>query len=408
MMDANTTAKGMLRADGRHGRHRRHFARRFSLPVVVLAPADSGHSTPAPDRISGGSGSGSSIHRELLGDLFTPVVSISVAIILFEGALTLSWHEVRHVAGTVRNLLTIGAAVTWFGGSCGALHCRAAVDAGAALRCAHYRHRSDRHRADPAQRTADGQCRVDSALGGYHHRPHRRLDRRRRLRAIVSGAVTPGRTPFSFVMLTAVGTGLGLLAGYIAYELLRRYLVPDYLRDIMVLTLVIVVFVISDGSSTSPAFCRHRHGHLLANTAANFTKCSTSSGKISLLLIASLFILLAANITIADLQMLSWSSLLLLAVVMFVLRPVGVQLSALGSNLSRNERLFFRGLRRGIVAASVSALFAFRLVERSYPEAAILEPLVFLVIVGTVLLQGISAKTFAQRLGISEADPQAS
>ncbi len=75
--------------------------------------------------------------------------------------------------------------------------------------------------------------------------------------------------------------------------------------------------------------------------------------------------------------------------------------------MTRNERLFLSWIApRGIVAASVSALFAFRLVERGYPEAAILEPLVFLVIVGTVLLQGITAKPFAQRLGISEADPQ--
>ncbi|MCB9151296.1 MAG: cation:proton antiporter [Caldilineaceae bacterium] len=53
--------------------------------------------------------------QETLGELFFPLVSFAVAIILFEGALTLAWREVRAVASTVRNLLVIGALITWFG-----------------------------------------------------------------------------------------------------------------------------------------------------------------------------------------------------------------------------------------------------------------------------------------------------
>ena len=55
-----------------------------------------------------------------LGELFFPLVSLSVAVILFEGALTLAWDDVRHVVGPVRNLLTIGALVSWLGGTLGA------------------------------------------------------------------------------------------------------------------------------------------------------------------------------------------------------------------------------------------------------------------------------------------------
>ncbi len=349
--------------------------------------------------------------QELLGDLFTPVVSISVAIILFEGALTLNWYEVRHVVSTVRNLLTIGAAVTWFGGAAAA-HYIVGLPWTLALLFGALIIVTGPTVIAPILRNVRPTANVGSILRweGIIIDPIGASIAVVAFELMASGAGHPWQdTLFSFVMLAAVGTGLGFLAGYIAYELLRRYLVPDYLRDIMVLTLVIVVFVISDEIiHESGLFAVTVMGIFLANTRLRkLHEVLYFKEKISLLLIASLFILLAANITIADLQMLSWSSLLLLAVVMFVLRPVGVQLSALGSNLTRNERLFLSWIApRGIVAASVSALFAFRLVERGYPEAAILEPLVFLVIVGTVLLQGITAKPFAQRLGISEADPQ--
>jgi NhaP-type Na+/H+ and K+/H+ antiporter len=99
--------------------------------------------------------------------------------------------------------------------------------------------------------------------------------------------------------------------------------------------------------------------------------------------------------------------LVLLAIVLFVIRPLGVQISALGSNLTLNERLFLSWVApRGIVAAAVSSLFVFELVDFGYGEARVLSPLVFLIIVGTVLLQGSTAKGLARYLGVSFSDPQ--
>ncbi|MEZ4618968.1 MAG: cation:proton antiporter [Caldilineaceae bacterium] len=129
--------------------------------------------------------------------------------------------------------------------------------------------------------------------------------------------------------------------------------------------------------------------------------------RLSVLLISTLFIILAANITMADLAMLDWRAIGILAIVLFVIRPIGVQLSALGSDLTRKERLFLSWVApRGIVAAAVSSLFVFELIEFGYVEARILSPLVFLIIVGTVLIQGSTAKALARALGVSEADPQ--
>lgn len=349
--------------------------------------------------------------QALLGDLFTPFVSISVAIILFEGALTLNWKEVRQVAGVVRNLLTVGAAVTWFGGAAAA-HYLAGLSWNLALLFGALIIVTGPTVIAPILRNVRPTANIGSVLRweGILIDPIGAS-----IAVVVFELVAAGAghtwqdTVLSFAMLALVGSVLGGVAGFFTYFVLRRYLVPDYLRDILVLTVVIVVFVISDSViHESGLFAVTVMGIFLANT--NLRKLHEVlyfKEKISLLLIASLFILLAANISMQELQMLTWGSVALLLVVMFVLRPVGAQLSAMGSNLTGRERLFLSWIApRGIVAASVSSLFAFRLVERGFADAAILEPLVFLIIVGTVLVQGLTAKPFAQRLGISEADPQ--
>jgi NhaP-type Na+/H+ or K+/H+ antiporter len=349
--------------------------------------------------------------QALLGDLFTPFVSISVGIILFEGALTLNWKEARQMAGVVRNLLTIGALITWFGGAIAAhylvgLPWTLAFLFGALIIV------TGPTVIAPILRNVRPTANVGSILRweGILIDPIGAS-----IAVVVFELVSAGAghtwqdTLVSFVLLAIVGSALGAGAALLVSVALNRYLVPDYLRDIMVLTSVIVVFVVSDALiHESGLFAVTVMGIYLANTnLRKLREVLYFKEKISLLLIASLFILLAANITFEELQMLTWGSVALLLVVMFVLRPLGVQISALRSDLNRNERLFLSWIApRGIVAASVSSLFAFRLVERGFEEAAILEPLVFLIIVGTVLLQGITAKPLAIRLNISEADPQ--
>lgn len=349
--------------------------------------------------------------QALLGDLFAPFVSIAVAIILFEGALTLNWREVQQVAGVVRNLLTIGAVITWLGGAAAA-HYLVGLPWNLSLLFGALIIVTGPTVVAPILRNVRPTANVGSVLRweGILIDPIGAS-----VAVVVFELVGTGAhqslqaTVLAFLSLAVVGSALGLAAGVFAYVALRRYLVPDYLRDIMVLTLVIVVFVLSDALiHESGLFAVTVMGLFLANTnLRKLREVLYFKEKLSLLLIASLFILLAANITVDKLQMLTWGSSLLLLIVMFVLRPLGVQVSAIGSNLTVTERLFLSWIApRGIVAASVSSLFAFRLVEQGMTEAAILEPLVFLIIVGTVLLQGLTAKPFAKRLGISEADPQ--
>lgn len=351
--------------------------------------------------------------QELLGDLFFPVISLSVAIILFEGSLTLRWQEVSHVAGIVRNLITLGALITWIGGALAAhfivgLSTPMAILFGALI-------------------AVTGPTVINPLLRNV--RPVQKLSSILRWEGILIDPVGAslavlifdflvaegsGSRPLllvvqTFVLIVLVGGIVGMVGGWLIRFLLRRYLVPDYLRDIAVLAVVAAIFAISDSlQSESGLLAVTVMGVYLANQhVPQLHHVWHFKERLSVLLVSSLFILLAANIEVTDLALLDWSGLLLLAFVIFILRPFGVQLSALGSRLSRNERLFLSWIApRGIVAAAVSSLFAFRLEELGFEDAPVLAPLVFLVIVGTVFLQGSTAKLVARRLGVAEAEPQ--
>lgn len=355
------------------------------------------------------------LHPEAsLGDLFAPLVSLSVAIILFEGSLTLSWREVRHVMGPVRNLLTVGALVHWLGGALAARYILGlpwdlALLFGALI-------------------IVTGPTVIAPLLRNV--RPNHNISSILRWEGILIdpiGATVAvlvfeaiiARTEFSqggvgsgllnFLRILAIGGALGLAAAYALAAALRRFWLPDYLRDVTVLSLVVGVFALSNALAHESGLTAVTvMGIFLANAnLKQLQEVLNFKEKLSVLLISTLFLLLAANVSRADLALLDWRSLLLLLVVMLVLRPLGVWLSTLRSSLSRNERFFLAWIApRGIVAASISSLFAYTLVGLGRTDAAVIAPLIFLVIVGTVLVQGVTAKPLARRLGVAEADPQ--
>ncbi len=128
---------------------------------------------------------------------------------------------------------------------------------------------------------------------------------------------------------------------------------------------------------------------------------------IGVLLISSLFILLAARIQVADLQNLGWNTVLFLLLLLFVVRPVSVYVSTIRAGLSWQERIFLSWMApRGIVAAATSSIFALRLIAVDHPQAEMLVPLTFAVIVVTSAVYGLTSLPLARRLGLSQANPQ--
>jgi len=113
-------------------------------------------------------------------------------------------------------------------------------------------------------------------------------------------------------------------------------------------------------------------------------------------------LLLSANINIEDLQLLyRWETAVLFLVVVFVIRPIGVFLSTNGSDLKMNERIFISWVGpRGIVAAGIASLFGSKLLLKGEPGAEYITPLVFMIVLGTVLLNATTARIFAKAIGV--------
>jgi hypothetical protein len=123
---------------------------------------------------------------------------------------------------------------------------------------------------------------------------------------------------------------------------------------------------------------------------------------LSILLISILFILLAANINIEDMMLLyRWETVLLFGIVIFVLRPLAVFLSTSHSGLDFKEKLFISWVGpRGIVAAGIASLFGLKLSMQGEPGAEYITPLVFMIVLGTVLLNATTARLFAKLVGV--------
>ena len=351
--------------------------------------------------------------QELLGDLFFPFVSLSVAIILFEGALTLEFSEVRHVARIVRNLITIGAVITWLGGALAA-YLFLEMDGQLALLFGGLIVVTGPTVINPLLRNVRPTQKIASVLKWEGIL----IDPLGALLAVLIFDFIAAEGPShilgaealgTFLKIVGAGTFTGLLGGFFVAFLLRGYLVPDYLRDVVVLGVVLAVFAASDWMATeSGLLAITAMGILLANLQLpQLHHVWHFKEKLSVVLIATLFIILAATVTLADLSLLELGSLAVLAAVLFIIRPLNVLVSAFGSSLNVRERLFLSWIApRGIVAAAVSSLFAFRLEELGYANASLLATLTFLIIVGTVLVQGSTAKVVARWLGVAEKDPQ--
>lgn len=352
------------------------------------------------------------------GDLLFSFVSISVGVILFEGGLTLRFKELKSQAGTVRNLLIFGMIGTFIMGGIAAhyimgLGWRMSFLFGALIIV------SGPTVVLPILRNVKPNAKINTVLKweGILIDPFGALVAVLVYEVIQSGH--PGRS-YTFDMLKeffitiSSGAMAGAASAGILWYLLRKNQLPKYLRNVFTLGLVILTF--------SFAEFIHKEAGLMATTVMGIILANTKLDEIKkilsfkedvvLILISVLFILLSSRINVAEISTLGWQSIILFLVVILVIRPVCVFLGTLNSDLNWRERLFIGWIApRGIVAAAVASLFSLQLtsqenihnVERE--EAYLLLPLTFLIIVGTVVIQGSSAKWFAGKLKVLRKVP---
>ncbi|WP_421869125.1 cation:proton antiporter [Marinoscillum sp.] len=350
------------------------------------------------------------------GDLLFSFVSIAVGVILFEGGLTLNIKEIRSLAGTVRNLLIIGALVTFIGGGLAAhyimeLSWQISFLFGALIIV------SGPTVVIPILRNVRPNSNVNTVLKweGILIDPLGALVAVLMYEFILSskhGNEYPMEVFQDFFITISAGIVAGGLGAFFLYSLIKNKALPEYLRNVFTLALVIFTFAFSELIHAEAGLMAATvMGIVLANVKLEeLKKILSFKEDISVILISVLFILLSSRIDFIQIQKLGLSSIVLFFVVILVIRPLGVLLSSYKSHLNWQEITFISWIGpKGIVAAAVASLFSLDLInEGSYvdpKEAEMLLPLVFSIIVGTVVLQGSSAKLIAKWLGVVRAEP---
>ncbi|WP_231756964.1 cation:proton antiporter [Microbulbifer elongatus] len=345
----------------------------------------------------------------LFGDLLFPLVSLAVAIILFEGALTLKLSDLAGHGTMVRNLCTLGALVTWLIATPAAHYVLGMPVQLAALFGAIVTVTGPTVIV-PMLRTVRPNTRISNILRweGIVIDPIGAL-----LAVLVYEYIVAAQNPFehSLILLlkvVVIGFGLGSLMGHFLGTMLRKNWVPHYLRNTAVLTLMLGAYAISD-------LLAHESG-LLTVTVMGIWMANMKGLEVddilefketlSVLLISALFILLAARVELFTLAQLGWGAVIVLAAIMYVARPLSVFLSAPGSGLNWRELTMLSWIApRGIVAAAVSALFALKMESFGLPKSELLVPMVFLLIITTVVVQSLTAKPMAKLIGVRAPYP---
>ncbi len=388
------------------------FAWRLKLPAIRVLLAFGFLVGPVPEAIYGKPWLSP---NELFGDLLFPFISLSVAVILFEGGMTLKLGELRKIGGTVRNFVSIGIGTTWLLITIAA-HILLKFDVPMSLLIGAIFTVTGPTVIGPLLR----QVRPGGQLGpvlrweGILSDPIGALLAVLVFESILPGAHSDVAPTFASALLAggqALGAGLlvGLAGAGLLVLMFNRFWVPDFLQSPVTLGLVVAAFLASNLiHAESGLVAVTLMGALLANQRfAAVRHVIEFKENLRVLLISTLFILLSARLGVEDVKRLDLGGFAFMVAVILIVRPVSVFLSTVRTGMPWKERLWL-GLvaPRGIVAAAVASIFAFRLVASDYPGARDLVPVTFLVIVGTITFSGLIAGPAARALGLAKLDPQ--
>jgi NhaP-type Na+/H+ or K+/H+ antiporter len=349
---------------------------------------------------------------ELLGDLLFPLVSLSVAVILFEGGLSLKWADVRETRHVVRNLITIGALVTWITSSTAAyfifdIELATAFLLGAILVV------TGPTVVTPLLNQIRPAARVGSVLRweGIVIDPIGAVLAVLVFEQIMAGDKHPGFYQFGIelVFTLFIGLAIGILVGRMLIEVFSRYWVPETLQSPIALMAVLGAYSLSNHFQPESGLLTVTVMGIVMTNQKRFDLRHIIEFKeiTQILLISSLFILLAARIKLEDFQDFGGTILLFIAVMIFFVRPLSVWLSTMGSPLTWREKVLIAWMApRGIVAAAVASIFSLELLNHGHEDAAIIVPVTFATIIGTVTIYGLTAGLLARWLGLIRKNPQ--
>ncbi|QDT06473.1 K(+)/H(+) antiporter NhaP2 [Rubripirellula lacrimiformis] len=388
------------------------LAWRMNLPSILLLLLFGvvlGQFINPDDYLAGLTGGDASAGPELL----FPLVSLSVAVIMFEGGLSLKLGELRDAGTATLRLCTAGALITLAGAACAAHYLLAfswqvSILLGAILVV------TGPTVIGPLLRQVRPSRRVAATLKweGILIDPIGAILAVLVFEHVIGGGVEEAFSPAAILMLakTAVlGTGLGILGGFALTQAFRRFWVPDHLHGVSALSVGLLLFAISNHFAHESGLITVTVLGLWLTNQHHFDIEHIIEFKENLrtLLIGCLFVVLGSRVDLADVTAVGWPGVAFVLVLIAIVRPVSVFVSLIGSPLNWREKTFIAGLApRGIVAAAVSSVFALELDRGvstvSIPGADQLATVTFLVIVGTVAVYGIAAAPLAKWLQLAD------
>nr|WP_136250688.1 sodium:proton antiporter [Ningiella ruwaisensis] len=346
---------------------------------------------------------------EVFGDLLFPIVSLAVAIILFEGALTLKFSDISGHGAMVRNLCSVGVFVTWAIVTPVSYYLLD-IPLGLAALLGAIVTVTGPTVIVPMLRTVRPSSKLSNILRweGIIIDPVGALFAVLVFEFIMTQQDAVTHTFFAFGQTVLSGVLIGAFTGYLLGLALRHNVIPHYLQNTATLTVILASFAFSN-------MLAHESGLLTVTIAgmilANMKNVDVSDilefkETLSVLLISGLFILLATRMDFGAVQAVGSGAFIVVLVVLFIARPASVFISAIGTPLNIKEKLLLSWIApRGIVAAAVSALFALKLEADGYPQAEVLVPMVFIIIIATVVIQSLTAAKVAQWLGLRSPEP---
>ncbi len=341
----------------------------------------------------------------VFGDMLFPIISLGVALVLFEGGLSLKFSDLRGHGTAVFNLVSWGALLN------GALiglgsWLLAGLSVEMALLFAALMVVTGPTVINPLLRTMRAKPEVSQILRweGILIDPVGAL-----MAVLVYQFIIAGNASYQLGLISvAAGLAVGAMAAFALGFVLRRHWVPEYLLNSVTLAVVVLAFAGSD-------YLAHESGLLavtvmgiwLANMRGlDMTEILSFKESLSILIISMLFIVLGARLNPADMFAIGWQGAVLLAVVLLA-RPVVVWAAMVGGEYSWQQKALVAWVGpRGIVAAAVSSIFALRLQEAGFSDAFMLVPYTFLIIIFTVVLQSVTARPMAKLLGLMEEEPK--
>jgi len=373
------------------------LAWRLKMPAIVLLAAVGLIMGPGLDLIH---------PSQYFGEFLRPVVSLCVAIILFEGGLSLQLRELKEAATGVRRLVYMGVPLAWFFSSL----------------CAHYIGGLDWSVSlvFGAIMVVTGPTVIMPML--RHAALNRRIASYLKWEGIINDpiGVLLAVLVFQFFIFQGAGSGwqevirsiglaivaglvFGGIGGWLIGRTFREGLVPEYLKSPVMLGVVLVVYAVSDLIQQEAGLLTVT---IMGIVVGNMNIPGIGDMKrfkeyITIMLVSVVFVSLTADLDVGSLGEIGWRGVGIIVAIMFLARPAAIMLATVGAKMEFNERLLLSWIApRGIVAAATAGLMGPRLVDAGY-DAKVLLPLVFAIIFATVFSHGLTINWLANKLGLA-------